>query len=78
MKKDLKRMKKVLRNPCNLSLCAYRQRDNQTKPNQKNENYKIIGKPGSRAKTNEKPFALPHRLCGVEPRNRRIYMFCGI
>jgi hypothetical protein len=31
MKKDEKKIKKVLRNPCNLSLCPYRQRD---KPNQ--------------------------------------------
>jgi len=27
MKKDEKKMKKVLRSPCNLSLCPYRQRE---------------------------------------------------
>jgi hypothetical protein len=46
MKKDEKKMKKVLRSPCNLSLCAYRQRDNQQKYEiHKQTNQKLHPKP---------------------------------
>jgi len=37
MKKDGKKMKKLLLNPCNLSLCPYRQRETNQPTNQQNE-----------------------------------------